>query len=647
MAAIPPTEAAIPTHQKKIPTPNKRRNRYTIKDDESPAEFATRVFQAEGQEHFTSDTKQQKNLSDLRGLGGLNISNFAELAAGGDSKHDPWIKRNMGVDIPRDYVPKFAQTALNMSIDANGIQTNHGEFTDSQKKLFGAWLPEAKVASMTDTDAPLGIRNAAAGKSKGLGSVFMWPKYWQNIYQYQDYLVLQDNYANTIAGRILDVIVYFTIANGIKPKLEPKDKSKYSDEELTAALDKARWATTVFEQIDQQITEGTDAMPYAEFNADGEPEFIPNYSVAANDAPTYDTPLTQKWASFLTLTLNFGRCAMVPNVDANDNKVSFKVDGQEKSYKGIPKIFQILHPRDMGFNHVDPVTWRLLGIQIYNSNWILKPQQMLFMEYNAGNPVYGAMYYGYSMLQSMMGSARTLRRIIEVDFPLIAKTRWSGMYWIFFKRKGEMGVSAAAEHQALLSAIDLQGINVGLEDDPQTDVRIENLDLDPKISELIEMCKFLIQYMMSQVGMPQGLLFGEQDLNRDTFKTAVQTFTKGGVKKYRRLLLHTATQHYRRIAATITPQDAKLKAVLDEFNVVATVDEFNLESPTELANALIVLENAVGGKFTTQAQADFLEMSDLAQKLDPDSGPEDVPQMGGGSKMNIKNDEGKSFEVSH
>lgn len=153
--------------------------------------------------------------------------------------------------------------------------------------------------------------------------------------------------------------------------------------------------------------------------------------------------------------------------------------------------------------------------------------------------------------------------------------------------------------------------------------------------------------MMSQVSMPQGLLFGEQDLNRDTLKTGIQTFTKGPIKKYRTWFLRTATEWYERMAETIKPQNEAIAKVLEDFDIVATIDEFNLENPQELAAGLMVLENATG-PWTNEAKAEYLEMEDLAQKIDPDKGPEDLPPMpgGGGRPMDITNDAGKKFKVS-
>ena len=46
---------------------------------------------------------------------------------------------------------------------------------------------------------------------------------------------------------------------------------------------------------------------------------------------------------------------------------------------------------------------------------------------------------------------------------------------------------------------------------------------------------------MSQIGMPQGLLYGEQDLNRDTLKSKIATWTKGPLKRYREPYLEVLT----------------------------------------------------------------------------------------------------------
>jgi hypothetical protein len=98
------------------------------------------------------------------------------------------------------------------------------------------------------------------------------------------------------------------------------------------------------------------------------------------------------------------------------------------------------------------------------------------------------------------------------------------------------------------------------------------------------------------------------------------------------------------MAATIIPQNDDVKKVLEDFDIIATVDEFNLDSTVDLANALAILEN-VTGPWTIEAKAEQLEMDDLAQKIDPKKGPEDLPPLPGQKKMDITNEKGQKFQV--
>jgi hypothetical protein len=401
------------------------------------------------------------------------------------------------------------------------------------------------------------------------------------------------------------------------------------------------------EEIEKNIS--TSSNPKA-FDVPNDTEYPigPIATAESPSTPTYDTPLQSKWfAAFINMMM-FGREIIVPRVDETDNKVKVREDGKEMEYKNIPKIMMVIHPRDMGFNYVDYMTHRLLGIQLNNSNWILRPDEMIFWENKPDNPVYGSKFYGMAEAQSMMGSARTLRRVIEVDFPLIAKTRWSGMYWLVFKRKGETLGTSDEELRKILANIELNGINATLEDEPKEDFMLHKIDLDPKIQELLQMVKDLIIYMMSQVGMPQGLLYGEDSLNRDTLKAKIASWTKGGLKKYRQPFLDVVTsQWYNRLVKTLAPQNKKWEKGLKLFDIVATVDEFKLDEREQLINALMMLEN-ITGAWTDEARAEFLEMEGLQQKIDPDKGPEDVPPMPGkGGGMDIKDKQtGKEFGVS-
>jgi hypothetical protein len=152
--------------------------------------------------------------------------------------------------------------------------------------------------------------------------------------------------------------------------------------------------------------------------------------------------------------------------------------------------------------------------------------------------------------------------------------------------------------------------------------------------------------MMSQIGLPQGLLYGEQDLNRDTLQKKISTFVKGPVKKYRSWFLEPiGQQHYTRIALTCAAQDDKWKEALEHFEIIADVEEFRLEDLENQLRVLMLLENLVG-PFKDEARADFLDMQDLPDLIDPEKGPEDVPPMPTGrSSFRVTDGDGKSFGV--
>ncbi len=569
---------------------------------------------------------------------GLSFTDYAEYKfLGSDGINDPWLQK-MGEDIPKNYSPYMTQKPINVNRGKNGRLTIK-KYTAADYKKMGAPSTES-----TELDI-------FTGAKKKLERKIIWPKYYQNPYQYQDYVYLQDIYANTIAGRIFDTIGFFSLANGVVPKLRVRSEGTFdTDEEKQKALQDHKWMTDTLEEIERNISTSSSVTAFGKGPSSTGSEYPigPIATAESPSTPTYDTPLQKKWfAAFINMYM-FGREIIVPRIDEEDHKVKVTEDNKEIEYKNIPKIMLVIHPRDIGFNYVDYMTHRLLGIQLNNSNWILRPDEMIFWENMPDNPVYGAKFYGMSGAQSMMGSARTLRRIIEVDFPLIAKTRWSGMYWLVFKRKGEQTGTSDTELQQILSNIELNGINATLEENPKEDFMLHKIDLDPKIAELLQTVKDLILYMMGQVGMPQGLLYGEQDLNRDTLKTSISSWTKGKLKKFRQPFLDALTdQWYRRLTKTLEEQSEKWKEAMETFEIVADVVEFKLDDRAELINALMMLEN-ITGAWTDEARAEFMEMPDLQQKIDPKKSKEDVPPMPSGKGgFDVKDKStGKEFGVS-
>ena len=154
---------------------------------------------------------------------GVSLTDYAEYKfLGADGVHDPWLQK-MGVNVPKNYSPNMSQVPINVNRGENGMLTIR-KFTASDYKQMGT--------EGIDKDPDI-----FTGAVKKVEKKIIWPKYYQNPYQYQDYVYLQDIYANTIAGRIFDTIGFFALANGVKPKLRVRNEGTFkTDEEKQKAL---------------------------------------------------------------------------------------------------------------------------------------------------------------------------------------------------------------------------------------------------------------------------------------------------------------------------------------------------------------------------------------------------------------------------
>jgi len=582
------------------------------------------------------------NIPSRRVLG-VSFTDYAEHKyLGADGVNDPWIQKSQHVNIPKNYSPYLRTEPVNVTVSKQG-ELSIKPFTAAQSAKFGRF-----------GDEPEFVIYEGAIKSTGrTQKKIIWPKYYQNPYQYQDFIYLQDIYANSIAGRIIDGISYFVVANGVRPRIKVKNENKYKDDQAKRKfLDDHKWMVDELEEIDKNVSTSSQAKAFGEETPQDIPNVGPMGTAKDKDTPTYDTSLPKKWKSICVMALTFGRACIVPRVDPEDNEVTVNAgEGKDEfTFKNIPKIILPIHTRDMGFNYVDYMTHRLLGVQLNNSNWILTPDENIFWENKPDNPVYGSKYYGMSEMQSMMGSARTIRQIIEVDLPLIAKTRWSGMYWIVFKRKFEDAGTSDAEAGAILANIELNGINISMEDNPEDDFKLHKIDLDPKIADLLQTVKDMIQYMQGQVGLPQGILYGEQDLNRDTLSKKISTWDKTYIKDKRKWFLEPITeQWYKRLAKTCEKQSDKWKEALKEIEVYADVEPFRLEDLQNQIQIMMMMEN-ITGAWKDEARADFLDMENLPDMVDPKKSVEDIPPlpsgMGGGQGMTVtENGSNRSFGV--
>ncbi len=115
-------------------------------------------------------------------------------------------------------------------------------------------------------------------------------------------------------------------------------------------------------------------------------------------------------------------------------------------------------------------------------------------------PVYNALHYGFSEMQSVIGASRSLRQMIEVDFPTITKHVWAGIGFMFIKPEGTTEAEKKEELDNLNDQWRAGRLNSSIIDPEH--VRTDFQDFNPKINELVNLVDFLIRYNIAQTGMP-------------------------------------------------------------------------------------------------------------------------------------------------
>ncbi len=128
----------------------------------------------------------------------------------------------------------------------------------------------------------------------------------------------------------------------------------------------------------------------------------------------------------------------------------------------------------------------------------------------------------------MIGASRSLRQMIEIDFPTITKHVWAGIGFMFVEPEGTTESQKQAELDQINSIARAVRLNTLMLDPDKVKVDFQNFD--PKINELVQLADFLIRYNIAQTGMPQALFAQEQDSNRSTLVQKIRLFMDGGLK---------------------------------------------------------------------------------------------------------------------
>ena len=110
---------------------------------------------------------------------GLSFTDYAEYKfMGADGVHDPFIQKYMNVNIPRNYTPHMRTEPVNVVLNQQNVIQAIKPFTASEMK--------AMTTNFGTEQMNIKAKTGATTYSVKADTRIIWPKYYQNPYQYQD-----------------------------------------------------------------------------------------------------------------------------------------------------------------------------------------------------------------------------------------------------------------------------------------------------------------------------------------------------------------------------------------------------------------------------------------------------------------------------
>jgi len=374
---------------------------------------------------------------------------------------------------------------------------------------------------------------ASIGRHTGFGnngSSFMFQQF-QNIYTDNDYDTLEDLWANTVAGTAEDARVDFAWGAGIKPTLKLINPKNFGDEK---AQQKA----------------------------------IESYADVIEELIKFDNKrkirLNKKGKDAERMKKIFGRSVIAFEMDKNDE---------------LPTALKPLHSRDLGRVFVHQDDWSLSSVQAFQKSQNIKTNEMIYLVHMDNSPRRRSMHYGYSSIQRVVGEARALRSIMEVDGPEIAASMWAGSGILTVDTLAKSPGGAQAELDVIKKGL-TAGL-VSLVNGKKEDFNFFNVDTQPKIGELMQLSDRYERTIIGNSKVPSALLGREEDSNMATLFGKIRMFFAGPIKSDREdLSLAFDEQWYNRNLRIINPALSRIVEVESEFGTIV------LESWVDVIDAL-------------------------------------------------------------
>ena len=386
---------------------------------------------------------------------------------------------------------------------------------------------------------------------------------FMNPMQSLDYRVYEGLLKNTFIGALMDALVKFIIGSGFEPELELINPSAETSEENEKSIDDNQEIITRLKQIDRTLDS------------------------------TGDVSFAQKVAALITSTLAYNRGALM---FVNDGS-PIKIDGQ--TYPDIPTHVLFTHARDLGMIKTDPYTQTLLGVQRFQDTQDFVPTDKMLYLWNpvTSAKIHNAWHYGGSILSPILSAAQLIDKLLAANFPAMADNAYTGLYLLIAKNEGNTIESKQAEFADLVNNTYPGKISVLLKD-PE-DVRLDNIQFDPKIKEFQELLEFLLALCIASTGLPQSGFYDEAGANRDTMAGKIQMTIQTHIEPMRRWIGEALEkQWYDRWFRQIYKNDTEL---LEKFRIRVKWTDLHIsewydsvESVSALNELRPLKDNAIG-----------------------------------------------------
>ena len=412
-------------------------------------------------------------------------------------------------------------------------------------------MPAKKSKRIITKKYPDIVPKRYASASKSLDANKMLNMYANPSYTDQELEFFEDAWGSSVCGATIDKLVEYTFGGGIKPTFELIDDNGLDDEQRKKELKK--------------------------------------YENELNELVHYDRKIgfEKKLRDAITMTIVFGRCV-----------IAFEND------TGLPTSLKIIHPRDLGRVFLDQQNWGLEKVITTFPSDELTADEMIYCVNRPDSPRRRTMWYGYSEVQRVVGAARAWRRIVEYDMPEVTTSAWAGYGMFILKRMGRTKADAENDANTLLQSLNAGAFNA-VTVDANDEIEFKNLDLEPKIREMVDLASFYERIIIGNFAVPSALLGREEDQNRATLIGKIQFFLQGVVKSRRDWISDlVSNQWYER-----NMKKMGMGELLSKVRVKAEFEPIIVESWFDLVDAVLRIK----GIFPNMPDDQLLELLNLEE----------------------------------